>query len=59
MEQVMLIPAEGIQVSYQRAIQGNEQWRKVRSGYGVDLADPLMTVLDNAIHIVRLSSLNP
>ena len=50
----MLIPAEGAKVYYQRAVRGNERWRKVKKGYAVDLADPFLNVLDGAVHIVRL-----
>lgn len=48
-----ILPAEHINVFFQRAMPNNEKWTKIKTGHVFDLADPLMTVIDSAVHIVR------
>ncbi|KAL5512439.1 hypothetical protein ACEPAG_3431 [Sanghuangporus baumii] len=48
---VMILPSEGTKIYYQRAIPGNPMWRRINQGYGVELSDRFMTVLDKGIHI--------
>lgn len=51
--QVYILPADHINVYFQRALPDNERWRKIKTGHVFDLADPLMTVIDSAVHVVR------
>ncbi|KAL5500944.1 hypothetical protein ACEPAH_9331 [Sanghuangporus vaninii] len=48
---VMILPSEGTKIYYQRAIPGNAVWRRIKQGYGVELSDRFLTVLDKGIHI--------
>ncbi|KAL5480311.1 hypothetical protein ACEPAI_1581 [Sanghuangporus weigelae] len=48
---VMILPSEGTKIYYQRAIPGNAMWTRINQGYGVELSDRFMTVLDEGIHI--------
>ncbi|OCB89618.1 hypothetical protein A7U60_g3216 [Sanghuangporus baumii] len=48
---VMILPSGGTKIYYQRAIPGNPMWRRINQGYGVELSDRFMTVLDKGIHI--------
>ena len=50
--QVLILPAEHINVYFQRAMPNNRSWTKIKAEHAFDVANPFLTIFNNAIHVV-------